>query len=139
MGIHYDWYNEARDIILFRIETPWTWDEYEQIGPQMAAEITQRGIPIANMVDVSKMGALPPGNPLAHLQKAGKTMPKNLYASAIVGAPYGATVFMDILIRLQPQHKQKMFFVKTMEEALERIAQRKAMLVAARETSAGGC
>lgn len=125
MGIHYEWLNERQEIMLFYLEAPWTWDEYEILGPQMAEEITRRGIPIANIVDVSKMGYLPPGNVLFHLQKAGKTMPDNLFASAIVGAPYGATVFMDILMRLQPQHKQRMFFVKTMDEALERIEQRR--------------
>ena len=138
MGFHYEWFNETRDIMICRFTPPWTWEEYQVVGPKMAAEITQRGIPVANLVDVTKMGALPPGNPLVQLQKAGKTMPKNLYASAIVGAPYGATVFMDILMRLQPQHKQKMFFVKTIEEALEHIQKRKALFATTGKTSARG-
>ncbi len=126
MGVHFEWFNEQQDIMLCRIQAPWTWAEYEVVGPLMAAEIRQKNYPVANVVDVSKMGAMPGGNPLGHLQQAGRTMPENIYASAIVGAPYGATIFMDILMRLQPQHKQKMFFVMTIDEALARIEQRKA-------------
>lgn len=123
MGIHYEWLD---DIAVCRIEAPWSWEEYDRVGQEMMSEIAALDSPVANILDITKMGPIPSGNPLAHLQKASKSMPKNLYLSVLVGAPYGATIFMDILFRLQPESKQKARFVKTLDEALALIEQRKA-------------
>ncbi len=122
MAVHYEWQN---DIAICTIEAPWTWEEFDRIGAAMSAEISAVDAPMANIIDITRMGAIPPGNPLAHLQKTSRGLPKNLYLSVLVGAPYGATIFMDILFRMQPQEKQKTRFVKTMEEALALIEQRK--------------
>lgn len=123
MGIHYEWHN---DIAICTIEAPWTWEEYDRVGAGMSAEIAQIDAPVANIIDITRMGAIPPGNPLAHLQKTSRALPKNLYLSVLVGAPYGATIFMDILFRLQPESKQRARFVKTMDDALALIEQRSA-------------
>ena len=123
MGIRYEWRN---DIVVFTMEVPWTLQEYDRMAQEMMNEIAQIDRPVANIVDVSKMGAIPPGNPLWHLQKVARSMPSNLYLSILVGAPYGLTIFMDILFRLQPESKQKARFVNTIDEAIALIEKRKA-------------
>ncbi len=50
-----------------------------------------------------------------------RSMPDNLFASAIVGAPYGVTVFMNVLTKLSPHAKRLALFTSSLEEARERI------------------
>jgi hypothetical protein len=48
-------------------------------------------------------------------------MPINLFASAIVGAPYIVTIFIDIMTRTRPHVRHATFFAKTVPEAHEKI------------------
>jgi hypothetical protein len=63
------------------------------------------------------MGQIPRGNVMAHLQQLERTIPPNVFMSVLVGAPYAATVFMNMLTKLRPRAKQITAFVHTMDEA----------------------
>lgn len=123
MGCRYEWADDSHLILNIFIETPWTWEEYDSVTGEIFAKMKETGKPCATAVDVSKMGRMPKGNAIAHLSNMEKMMPDNVFASAIVGAPYMATAFMDILMRIRPRAKRLALFTKTMAEAHQKIQQ----------------
>jgi hypothetical protein len=121
MGCRYEWADNSHLIMHIYLEAPWTWEEFDGITNGIFDNIRQTGKPCATAVDVSKIGRIPSGNPLVHLGNIDKLMPENVFASAVVGAPYIATTFMDILIRARPRARRIALFAKTMSEAHEKI------------------
>jgi hypothetical protein len=78
--------------------------------------------PCATIVETSKFKLLPKdGNALEILKNVEKMMPPNLFASAIVSAPYSVRVFMNILLKLRPNEQRPTFFTATVEEAQAKI------------------
>jgi hypothetical protein len=63
------------------------------------------------------MGTIPHGNIMGNLQRMEKNMPPRMFASALVGAPYMATVFMNVLMKIRPRVKKIAIYTNTMEEA----------------------
>ena len=124
MGCRNQWADDTHLIMDIYIETPWTWDEFMSQARQTFATIQAEGKPCATSVDVTHIGTMPKGNVLGYLTEVEKTMPANVFASAIVGAPYMVSVFMDILMRLRPRAQRIAIFAKTHEEAREKILER---------------
>ena len=128
MGCRNQWADDTHLIMDIYIETPWTWDEFMSQARQTFAAIQAEEKPCATSVDVTRIGAMPKGNVLGYLTEIEKAMPANVFASAIVGAPYMVSVFMDILMRLRPRAQRIAIFAKTHEEAREKIMERYAKL-----------
>lgn len=125
MGVRYEWADDSHRIIHFHVEVPWTWKEYNALTAEVMPMLTELKHPCATVVDATKMGTLPKdGNILQILMRVEREMPENVFASAIVGAPYVVTVFMNILIKLRPRAKRMALFVNTMEEAHAQIMAR---------------
>ena len=128
MGCRYEWADDSHSIMNVYIEAPWTWEEYQALVKQLAPLVQGTGKPCATAVDVSQMGAIPRGNVLMNLTQAESMLPDNVFASAVVGAPYAVTVFMDILMRIRPRAKRLATFARTMPEAHEKIRAAQAKL-----------
>ena len=94
----------------------------------MLPRIRESGRPTATIVDVSQMKVLPKGDALGNLKRAESSMPDNVFASVLVGAPYIAEVFMNILMKVRPNAKRLALFAKTPEEAQALIAERRMQL-----------
>jgi hypothetical protein len=125
MGVRYEWDTESDYIVKIYLETPWTWTEYEGVVHSLMATLREMGKPCATIVDVTKFGSLPrDGNIIQILMRVDRTMPDNLFASALVGAPYGVTIFMNMLTKLSPHAKRLAIFTSSMEEAYEKIQAR---------------
>ena len=97
--------------------------------------VKEHGKPCATAVDVTHIGVMPKGNVLGYLTEIEKMMPANVFASALVGAPYMVTVFMEIMMRIRPRAQRIALFAKTREEAREKILERYAKINAAAEKS----
>ena len=128
MGCRNEWADDTHLVMDIYIEAPWTWDEFMSLARQTFAAIKEHGKPCATSVDVTYIGAMPKGNVLGYLTEIEKTMPTNVFASVIIGAPYMVTVFMDILMRLRPRAQRIALFAKTHEEAREKILERYAKI-----------
>jgi hypothetical protein len=124
MGCRYEWADDSHFIMNLYIEAPWTWEEYNNVVQEMTPLLRDTGKPCATIVDISRMGSMPQGNVLSNLTNMEKTMPDNVFASALVGAPYIAMTFLDILMRIRPRAKRTAIFTKTMVEAQQKIQQR---------------
>ncbi len=131
MGVRYEWADDRQLIMNIYMEQPWTWTEYNAMMAVILPLLRDLNHPCATVVDCSRLGSLPKdGNVLNILMGVEKSMPDNVFASAIVAAPYGATVFMNMLTKLRPSAKVLALFTKTTPEAYEKIYARYAQLQA---------
>jgi hypothetical protein len=135
MGCRNEWADDTHLIMDLFVEAPWTWAEFMNHAEQTFSTIKAMGTPCATTVDVSRMGSLPKGNVLGYLTQIEKQMPNNVFASAVIGAPYMVSVFMDIIMRMRPRAQRIALFAKTREEAHEKILERYAKLNASAEKS----
>ena len=117
MGIRSDWSDDRQQLMIITIQSPWTWEEFRSMANQAFVEIQSTDHPVATIMDVSQIGKLPSGNFLGHLQFVDSSMPKNVFASVLVGAPYVVTSFMNILTRIRPTAKEIAFFATSFDEA----------------------
>jgi len=125
MGIRYEWADDSQLIMNIYLEFPWTWAEYNEMVGIIMPMLRDLGHPCATVVETSRIGSVPKdGNALQILMNVEKMMPDNVFASAVVGSPYGIRVFMNILMKLRPRARSIAIFTKTMEEAEEKIKAR---------------
>jgi hypothetical protein len=125
MGVRYEWDSENSYIARIYLESPWTWAEYEVVVNGLMTTLREIETPCATIVDVTKFGSLPrDGNIIQILMRVDRMMPDNLFASALVGAPYGVTIFMNMLTKLSPHAKRLAIFTSSMDEAYEKILAR---------------
>lgn len=122
MGIRYEWADNRQIIMNIYVEQPWTWAEYNAMMETLLPTLRDLGHPCATAVDCSRMGALPKdGNFLNILMNVEKSMPPNVFASAIVAEPYAVSVFMNMLMKLRPRARMMTLFTQTMDEAHQKI------------------
>ena len=133
MGCRTEWEDDDHLIMDLYIEAPWTWVEFMTQVEATFSELKALKNPCATSVDISHIGTLPKGNVLRYLTEVENMMPENVFASALVGAPYSITVFMDIMMRMRPRAKRIAIFAKTSQEAHEKIREKYAKMIAASE------
>lgn len=124
MGCRHEWADEDHLIKHLYLESPWTWDEYDKAAKDVYTELAVEKRPVATVVDISKMGRLPTGNAIAHLNLVERLIPDNMFVTVLVGAPHIATVFMNIMMKLRPKAKNLTVFANSIEEAHEIVYQR---------------
>jgi hypothetical protein len=129
MGCWHEWADDSHLIMNIYIEAPWTWEEFTQDSNEVFGLLAQMGKPCATVVDVTRMGKLPPGNALSYIINVERIMPANVFASALVGAPYVIRGLMDIVVRVRPHARRIAVFPRTLSEAHVKIRQRYAELV----------
>jgi ubiquinone/menaquinone biosynthesis C-methylase UbiE len=123
MGIRYQWHdNIMLDVF---IEQPWTWTEYRAMMDPMFEALQSKQTPCATVVHIEKMGGVPKdGNVIQILMEVDRRMPKNVFASAIVGRSNIITTFMNVLMRIRPNARRITLFCKDAQEAYEQIHER---------------
>jgi hypothetical protein len=121
MGCRYAWADDNQFIMNLSIQAPWSWDEYNDLMAEVFPILKATGKPCATAVDVSKIGKLPNGNALSYLRRAEKLIPENVFASAIIGAPYIVTVFLDVLAHTYPHVRRITMFATTLSEAHQKL------------------
>jgi hypothetical protein len=118
MGVRYEWADDRQIILNITLEVPWTWTEYRQMVDIILPMLQAIDHPVATVVDVTRMGTLPKdGNVMQILLEVESTMPANVFASVVVGAPYALTLFINLLMKLRPAVKRIAVFTRTMDEA----------------------
>ncbi len=128
MGCKFEWVDEQHFIMNMVVESPWTWQELMDQSAAAFSTLRVHGKPCATQIDVSGIGFLPKGNVLRYLTEIEKLVPDNMFASAMIGAPYMVTVFMDMMMHMRPRAQRVTFFAKTFEEAYSKIMGRYAKL-----------
>ncbi len=122
MGVRYAWADDRQIIMNVFLEHPWTWSEYLEKMAILMPTLRDVKHPCATIVDCTLLGRLPSdGNVLSILMNVEKSMPPNVFASAIVAAPYGVGVFMNMLMKMRPRAKVLALFTPTMADAQSKI------------------
>ncbi|MBX3082037.1 MAG: hypothetical protein KF716_10425 [Anaerolineae bacterium] len=135
MGVRFEWSDAEHVVMYCYIEHPWAWQEYQATADLMAAQLSAEAHPVATMVDVSKMKALPKdGSVMQNLQRVESVLPDNVFASVIVGAPYIVVTFMNVLTKIKPRAKRINMFANTFEEAHQMLAKRYDLLYPDQQT-----
>lgn len=124
MPPRYEWADDSRLTMNLYLENPWGWDEFDAAAKEVYAVLREHKQLCGVVVNVSKMGGIPKGNVLAHLQQVERIIPDNVIVSVLVGAPYAATVFMNILMKIRPRAKRMSVFANSMEEAYSIVRRR---------------
>ncbi len=122
MGIRYEWDDERQIIMNIYMEHPWTWGDFHAMMAEISELLKDSDRPYATAVDCSRMGSIPKdGNFLNILMNSERSMPPNNFASALVAAPYGVTVFINMILKIRPNPDVLTLFAPTMAEAHEKI------------------
>jgi hypothetical protein len=125
VAVRYEWDNEDRIILYVYVEYPWTWKEYLETARVLKKIIDDLDHPCATIVDTTKFGSLPKdGNAIQVLLKIDKLLSDNIFATALVGAPYGIIVFLNMMMKLRPRLQDITFFTQTLDEARTKIFER---------------
>jgi hypothetical protein len=128
MPPRYEWADDSHLAMNLYLETPWDWEQFDAIAREVYTLLREYKQPCGVVVNVSKMGGIPKGNVLAHLQQVERLIPDNVFVSVLVGAPYAATVFMNILMKIRPRAKRMTVFANSMEEAYSLIRRRQQVM-----------
>ncbi|MBC8172175.1 MAG: hypothetical protein H7X77_10900 [Anaerolineae bacterium] len=128
MPVHYEWVDDSHFAMNLYLEAPWGWEEFDGTAREVYGLLREHKQPCGVVVNVSKMGGIPKGNVLAHLQQVERLIPDNVFVSVLVGAPYAATVFMNILMKIRPRAKRMTVFANTREEAYSVIRRRQQVM-----------
>lgn len=125
MSIRYEWADDDQIILYITVEDPWTWAEYLNVARTLKSVIDALDHPCATIIDATRYGSLPKdGNAIHILLKIDKLLSENIFASALVGAPSGVIVFINMMMRLRPRLQSTTFFTQTVEDAHARILER---------------
>lgn len=125
MGLRYEWANDDQIIMYMYVEEPWTWAEYLETAYTLKTLIDALDHPCATIVDATHYGSLPKdGNTIQILLRIDKLLSDNIFASALVGAPYGVIVFLNMMMKLRPHLAHISIFTETLEEAQAQILER---------------
>ena len=118
MGIRHEWADEQQIIMNIYIEFPWTWEEFNRMMTVVMPLVRDTGHPCATTVNCSELRRFPKeGNVLQTLLNVEKALPENVFASAVIAAPYMVSMFMNMLMKLRPRAKRLALFTQTPEEA----------------------
>lgn len=125
MGIHFQFEAPHDSICYVVFEPAWTWDDFDAQIDAITAQIRSRRKPVATLMDMTRIGPMPTGNVLAHLQRASSLMPANVDINVFVNAPYALINFVAILMRIRPRLHETTFFAHSLDEGYLIVAERR--------------
>jgi hypothetical protein len=125
MGFQFEIEEPDRDIGYVSFDLPWTWDEFDAQVEAMWTAVRALPHPVSALLDMTRIGHLPGGNVLAHLQHMDTGMPDNVELVVLVNAPYAFVNFMSIIMRIRPRVKEITRYTHSLEEAKMVIQQRR--------------
>jgi hypothetical protein len=117
MGIHFQFEESHRDVCAMSFEHPWTWEEFGAQVDAMWRAAQAMPHRVAALVDMTRIGHLPGGNVLAHLQRLDSSAPDNVEMIVLVNAPYAIVNFMSIVMRVSPHVKETTVYAHSLAEA----------------------
>ena len=136
MSLEVKWYDEAHTILLGTITKDTTWTDYHDAIDKMINEASQLSYQV-DVIFYDDVG-MPAGNPLPHIRR-GITMlaQQENIASSIIAGSRGSSGFVRAIFevigkmfgnRALPSENRFGGFVKTIDEAVAQIQQRRATL-----------
>jgi hypothetical protein len=123
MPISISWYNDERRVIILKFEGSWDWDELRRVQEeeaQLAASVSHN---LTAFVDLSHTNFFPQGNFLAQGRSSVMQIPDNVTQIIAVIQSRMFEVFGGLVVDMMPKWRNRVQFVKTVEEGQKRVAE----------------
>lgn len=127
MGVGHQIDPKDERIYLARLESPFTWEEYNSDVAHMMQHIGTLPYSVAVISDVKKVTELPKGGGLRHLQLNESLIPENVQVIVILGASVAVSTLLSLLLWLRPKARKLIAYANTEETAREIAAERLRM------------
>ena len=123
MPISTRWYDDEHRVIYQQFEGNWTWDElgHEQI--QIATFAKSVPYNLVLFTDMRETNIMPKGNVLAQGKTSVARVPENVSHIVIVIQSRLIEVFAGLVFDMMPAWRNRVRFVKTLEEGQQIVAE----------------
>ncbi|MBX3062049.1 MAG: hypothetical protein KF726_03680 [Anaerolineae bacterium] len=128
MGVGYEIDPQDEHIYWARVESPFTWEEYDRDVERLMQQIRTLNYPVAIVSDVRKLHQLPGGG-LRHLQINDSLIPENVQVVIILGASVIVSTLLSLLSWLRPKARKLIAYANS-EETARQIARERLGLPA---------
>lgn len=122
MPISINWYDDNHQVISLQFEGNWDWDELriaQEEEAQLAATVSHN---LIALVDMSHTNVLPKGNILAQGRSSIANLPDNVTHMIVIVQSRLIEVFAGLVFEMIPGWRNRVQFVKTVEESQRLVA-----------------
>ncbi len=122
MPISINWYDDNHQVISLQFEGNWDWDELriaQEEEAQLAATVSHN---LIALVDMSHTNVLPKGNILAQGRSSIANLPDNVTHMIVIVQSRLIEVFAGLVFVMIPGWRNRVQFVKTVEESQRLVA-----------------
>jgi hypothetical protein len=120
MPITTRWYDDDHRVITQKLEGNWTWDELNGELEKMAALAASVSYDLVLFTDMSASTIIPKGNLLTQGRSRATRVPDNVAQIVIVIQSRLVEVFAGLVFEMIPKWRNRVQFVKTVEEGQKR-------------------
>ncbi len=123
MPISTSWYDDEKRVITQKFEGNWTWDDLNREMAVMATLADSISHNLVLFTDMSETGVVPKGNLLALGRSKVANVPDNITQIVIVIQSRLIEVFAGLVFEMIPKWRNRVQFVKTVEEGRKLVAE----------------
>jgi hypothetical protein len=123
MPISTSWYDDDHRVVTQKLEGNWTWEELNRELEVMATLAATVSYNLVLFTDMRKSSIIPKGNLLAQGRARVATVPDNVTQIVIVIQSRLIEVFAGLVFDMIPKWRNRVQFVKTVEEGRKRVAE----------------
>ena len=123
MPISTTWYDEDHRVIWIKFDVNWGWDELNKGLEEEAKLAATVSYNLVAFVDMSQTKVFPQGNILAQGRSTIGNIPDNVTQIVVVIQSRLIEVFAGLVIDMMPSWRNRVKFVKTVEEGQKLVAE----------------
>ena len=123
MPISTNWYDDEHRIITQNFKGAWTWDELSRALEEMATLADSAPYNLVLFTDMTGTNIAPKGNILAQGRSGVANVPDNITQIVIVIQSRLLEVFAGLVFDLVPKWRNRVKFVKTLDEGQKLVAE----------------
>ena len=123
MPISANWYDDEHRIITQNFKGAWTWDELSRALEEMATLADSAPYNLVLFTDMTGTNIAPKGNILAQGRSGVANVPDNITQIVIVIQSRLLEVFAGLVFDLVPKWRNRVKFVKTLDEGQKLVAE----------------
>jgi hypothetical protein len=123
MPISTNWYDDEQRVILQKFEGNWSWEELNREQAVMGTFANSVSHSLVLLTDMSHTHIIPKGNVLGQGKSSVANVPDNITQIIIVIQSRLIEVFAGLVFEMIPKWRNRVLFVKTVEEGQKRVAE----------------
>lgn len=119
MPIRLDWYDNQHRAIIYHVTGHWTWEELRDTVSNLHNLADAAAGNIIMVIDISQSNILPPGNTVLNGQYMIRQLPENISSIVVIIESALIKTFMTMIFGMIPTWRNRMRFVRTVQEGQE--------------------